>query len=74
MIPNPPRHCPRPPVAALFAVAMAILACNTPPARGEEAAASAPASAASSAESAHARSHAETMRRTHLVRLQEHLE
>ena len=74
MISNPPRHSLRPPVVALFAVAMAILACNAPPARGEEAAASAAASAASSGEAAHARSHAETMRRTHLVRLQEHAE
>ena len=74
MISNPPRHSLRPPVAALFAAAMAMLACNAPPARGEETAASAPSTAASSAESAHARSHAETMRHTHLVRLQEHLE
>ena len=77
MISNPPRHSLRPPVAALFAVAMAILACNALPARGEATAASAPPaadSAASSAESAHARTHAETLRHTHLVRLQEHLE
>ena len=37
-------------------------------------AASAPETAASEAAAAHARAHAETMRRTHLVRLQEHLE
>ena len=54
---------------------MAIFACSVPAAQGQEAAASAAqASVASAAESAHARSHAEAIRHTHLVRLQEHLE
>ena len=52
---------------------LATIACLALPARARaEAAASAPAESASAA--AHARTHAETLRRTHLVRLQEHLE
>ena len=73
MIPTPPRHSLRSPLAACLALLAALAAGLAPVVRAQEAAASAPAAAASAA-SAHARTHAETMRHMHLVRLQEHLE
>ena len=73
MIWTPPRHSLRSPITAWFVALASLVAGLAPAVRAQEAAASAPAESASAA-SAHARSHAETLRHTHLVRLQEHLE
>ena len=73
MIWTPPRHSLRSPITAWFVALASLVAGLAPAVRAQEAAASAPAESASAA-SAHAHSHAETLRHTHLVRLQEHLE
>ena len=70
---TPPRHSLRSPITAWFVALVSLVAGLAPAVRAQEAAASAPAESASAA-SAHAHSHAETLRHTHLVRLQEHLE
>ena len=72
MTSNPPRRRTRLLLAARIAALVALASGCAPGARAQDAA-SAPAASASAA-SAHARSHAETLRHTHLVRLQEHLE
>ena len=73
MISNPPRRRLRSRSTARLAALIVLVTGLVPAARAQESAASA-AKASASAVSAHAASHAETMRRTHLVRLQEHLE
>ncbi len=57
------------------AAVLALLATAAPAAHAQTAAAaSMPAAAASESSASHTRTHAETLRRTHLVRLQEHIE
>ncbi len=58
-----------------FTAVVALLGCMSPAARAQAgAAASAPAPTASEAVASHRRIHAEMLRRTHLVRMQEHIE